>query len=141
MVKAPPKKVPVKEYPYCGPGISVRMDPIIKNAKPIHKEIEVPVEPPPKKVCVRCLVRWPDHDGIICTPCIRCRICEVNPPDPELDGICRPCLKCPNCTIRGPWDGNDGTEYEGWCFECLPVPEEPPPEPPAVKVKVKESWT
>ena len=29
------KEIPVKEYPYCGPGISVRLEPIIKNAKPI----------------------------------------------------------------------------------------------------------
>ena len=82
------KKEPIKEYPYCGPGISVRMEPIIKNGKPINVEIEEPLPPPPKKVCVRCAERHPDYDGVICTPCIRCKICDLNPPDAELDGIC-----------------------------------------------------
>lgn len=96
------------------------MEPIVKRSKPIVEVIEEPLPPPPKKVCIRCTVNYPDHDGIICTPCIRCRICDVNPPDPELDGICRPCLKCTNCNIRPPWADNVGTEYEGWCYECIP---------------------
>lgn len=137
----PPKKIPIKEYPYCGPGISVRLEPIIKRGKPIVEVIEEFVPPPVKKVCIRCTVNYPDHDGIVCSGCIRCRVCDICPPDPELDGICRPCLKCLNCNIRPPWPEHVGGEYEGWCLECIPQPSEPPPEPPAVKVKVKESWT
>lgn len=141
-VVAPPKPIPTKSYPYLGPGISVKMEPIVKKAKPIVEVIDEPIPPPPKKVCTRCMVRFPDHDGIICKECIRCYICEIRPPDPELNGMCRPCLKCFNCKIRPPWPGNDGGDYDGWCFECLPqISEPPPPEPPKEKVKVKESWT
>ena len=84
----PPVKIPIKEYPYCGPGISVKLEPIIKRGKPVHEVIEVPITPVKARVCVRCTINFPDHDGIICTPCIRCRICDINPPHPDLDGIC-----------------------------------------------------
>lgn len=82
------KRTPIKQYPYCGPGISVRLEPIIKRGKPITEVIEQPLPPAPKKVCVRCNDRFPDYDGIICTPCIPCKICLIGPPHPDLDGIC-----------------------------------------------------
>lgn len=90
-------------------------------------------------LCYRCEIRPPDPDlDGICQECVLCRECNIRPPDPDLDGICRPCLKCRNCNVRPPDDKNIGTEHEGLCMPCVPVPVV---EEPVINYKVKETWT
>jgi len=67
-----------------------------------------------------------------------CRVCDGRPPDPSLDGICRNCLMCSQCNTRPPDPDNNATEYEGYCFKCVPAPVV---EEPIIDYKIKEVWT
>ena len=40
--------------PYLGPGISVRLEAIVKRGPTTRGEIEIPVTPPKVKLCIRC---------------------------------------------------------------------------------------
>ena len=71
----------VKVYPYPKPGVSEKCEPIIMRGLQITKVIQQPREPPKKKMCSKCFLREPDHDGIICSDCVRCYRCKERQPD------------------------------------------------------------